>query len=117
MEEGRDSHGTRHPEKIRIFQEEITRLIEENRGLGGENVRLRQENEKESRVSSSGESSGSSSHMSDEEVIGSSGHISDVDSQHTDNESKKGDTGYESDRSWGSSQELGIKTVSSTCGS
>lgn len=104
-------------EKIRIFQEEITRLIEENRGLGGENVRLRQENEKESRVSSSGESSGSSSHMSDEEDIGSSGHISDVDSQHTDNESKKGDTGYESDRSWGSSQELGIKTVSSTCGS
>lgn len=105
-------------EKIRIFQEEITRLIQENSGLGGDNVRLRQENQAESGVSSSGESEQTSGHSSD-----TSGHSSDeeseesMDSECTDNQSKKDDTGYESDRSWGSGKELGIKTVSSTCGS
>lgn len=95
-------------EKIRIFQEEISRLIQENSGLGGDNVRLRQENQAESKETSgdSSETSGHSSDSSDSE-----------DSQHTDNQSKRDDTGYESDRSWGSGKEIGIRTVSSTCGS
>lgn len=105
-------------EKIRIFQQEILKLVADNRILRNENSRLvadnrahearlnlrsSSEDDSDSSSSNSDSSSDSSSSSSseededDEEVVGTSSNI--TDRKDSDSESKKDDTGYESDRS------------------
>lgn len=113
-------------EKIRIFQEEILKLAQENRSLALENSRLVAENRanksdsSDSDTDSSGSDSDSSSSDSDSDTDDSSDEEDEVAASSTvymkdsDSESKKDDTGYESDRSAGSHDSKSLVHVTSS---
>eukprot|EP00092_Neocalanus_flemingeri_P017497 GFUD01018928.1.p1 GENE.GFUD01018928.1~~GFUD01018928.1.p1 ORF type:complete len:338 (+),score=96.42 GFUD01018928.1:441-1454(+) len=117
-------------EKIRIFQQEILKLAQENRSMALENTRLVEENSADKSDSSSSSDSDSSDSDSDssssdsdtdsdssssedevenEEAATSTGYMKD-----SDLESKKDDTGYESDRSAGSNESKSLVRVTSS---
>lgn len=98
--------------KIKIFQNEVLKMIQENRLLRLENSRLVKENRAlassstSSSSSSSSESSGSSSSdSSSEDEVEETDNMEDREGgdrdafKDSDSESKRDDTGYESDRS------------------
>lgn len=115
-------------EKIRIFQQEILKLAQENRILALENTRLVAENKANKSDSSSSDSdssdSDSDSSSSDSETDSDSSEEEEqtdkVEATSTglvkdsDTESKKDDTGYESDRSVGSHDSLQVCVTSSS---
>jgi len=118
-------------EKIRIFQQEILNLAQENRNLTLENSRLVAENRanksdsssSDSDSSSSGSDSDSSSSDSDTDSDDSSEEEEENDEiaasstgcvKDSDSESKKDDTGYESDRSAGSHNSQSFERVTSS---
>lgn len=110
-------------EKIRIFQEEIEKLAQENRSLALENERLGAENSSSSEESSCSDSSDTDSSSSESESDSdedTSEEENDVPqssmaaSKYSDNESKKDDTGYESDRSIGSKDSKTLVSVTSS---
>lgn len=113
-------------EKIRIFQEEILKLAQENRSLALENSRLVADNRanksdsSDSDTDSSDTDSDSSSSDSDSDTDDSSDEedelaaSSTVHMKDTASESKKDDTGYESDRSAGSHDSKSLVHVTSS---